>query len=104
MNSIPDAFAASAAATIIASMFSSPEVASTASRNPPTLFLRRRFVGAHHFLHQRVPHHVAVAELDEPDAFHVAQDLARLVHPRRLAGGQIDLGGVAGDHGLRSKA
>ena len=50
-----------------------------------------------------MPHDVAVVEVDEPDALHVTQDLARHDQTRAIAC-EVDLGDVAGDDRLRSKA
>src|SRR5438132_12229467 len=94
MNSMPDALAATDAATINASMVSS------------AYFLRRgrRLVRADDLLHERMADHVAVGELDEADALDLAEDLACLVHARRLPRRQVDLRRVAGHHGLRPEA
>src|SRR5262249_52083336 len=69
-----------------------------------TARLRRALVSRDDLLHEAMAHHVALGELDEPDALDAAQDLARLDQTRSLACRQIDLRDVAGDHGLRTEA
>src|SRR5919204_5093374 len=51
-------------------------------------------VGAHHFLHQGMAHHVAIRELAEPDALHVLEDLQGVHHSRGLPRREIELGAI----------
>src|SRR5438128_2678770 len=49
-------------------------------------FLVRAVVRDHHFLHQRMPHHIPVAEVEEFDPLDVRKDLTR--RPASTAGRQ----------------
>src|SRR5262245_58827322 len=63
-----------------------------------------RFVGLHDLLHELMAHDVALVEVDERDALHLADHLHRLDEARRAPGRQIDLRDVARDDRLRSEA
>src|SRR5262245_35119692 len=54
--------------------------------------------------HQAMADDVALAELAETDAVDAGEDLAGVLESRRLAGGQVDLRDVAGDHRLGTVA
>src|SRR4051812_28386006 len=58
---------------------------------------RERLVGLDDLLHQFVPDHVAIVEMDKGDALDRAHHFHRLDQPRGTADRQIDLGDVAGD-------
>src|SRR5262245_60392394 len=53
--------------------------------------------------HHRVAHHVAVAEVEELDAFDALEDPAHFAQPRLAPLGQVDLRHVAGDHRARAE-
>src|SRR6266540_3581196 len=57
-------------------------------------------VGLHDGLHDAVAHHATAGQVDEGEPVDAGEDLAHHVHPGVLTGGQVDLGDVAGDHGL----
>src|SRR4030095_12564002 len=88
-----------------ASQRARPPSATRRPRPSVTVTVRRllsgstvRFVRLDDLLHQLVAHDVLVVEPDERDALDVADDLHRFDQARRAAGGQIDLGNVAGNH------
>src|SRR5260221_4246882 len=62
-----------------------------------------RFVRLHDVLDERMAHDVSLVEMDEGDAFDVADDLHRLDKPGRAAYGQVDLRDVARDDRLRAE-
>src|SRR5260221_9590325 len=62
-----------------------------------------RFVRLHDVLDERMAHDVSLVEMDEGDAFDVADDLHRLAKPGRAAYWQVDLRDVARDDRLRAE-
>src|SRR5947209_13193620 len=57
-------------------------------------------VGLHDTLHQAVPHHVPIVEMDEADALHSAQYVDCIAEAAALAGGKIDLREVTSNNHL----
>src|SRR4051794_11817808 len=53
---------------------------------------------------QPVPHDIGAGQLREVHVIDVGEDLAHDVQAGAHAGGQVDLGDVAGDHDLRPEA
>ena len=65
---------------------------------PPRLRRKPRLVALvrlHHLLHQRVAHHVHLAERAEGDALHAPEDLLDLHQPAGPPAREVDLGDVA---------
>src|SRR6185436_17178860 len=63
-----------------------------------------RFVRLHDLLHERMAHDILVVEVHERDALDLADDLHGLDQARRARRGQVDLGDVSRDDGLRAEA
>src|SRR5258708_3876871 len=66
--------------------------------------LRMRLVGLDDHLHEFVPHHVFITEVNKVYAVDARQDAFGLDQTAAFARRQIDLGHVAGDHCFRAKS
>src|SRR5689334_18811049 len=63
-----------------------------------TTHLRRLFtIRVNNILHEPVSYHVFIRELDKSDSIHAAEDADGFFQSGPLIGGQVYLGGVAGD-------
>ena len=61
-------------------------------------------VGVHDVADQPVPDHVVAGQPREVDVVHAVEDVLDDAQPAGLAGGQVHLGDVAGDHDLGAEA